>query len=144
MLQSSFLFALPWSLGALIDLDGRVKFDQYIRDLLAGKMEDHPVPKSVGKIEVPFPDTGLVYDYCYEVKCHRSSQSRFENSFIDIVYNFFFIAYDSSSRFENSEKYLKMYDSFPVPSEGCCKYNWLFYIMFIIMFIFYYGFLLRA
>lgn len=66
-MQSAILFSVPWSLGGVTDNDGRHKFDQFYRDLLAGKLEAFPVPKVLGKVEVPFPDNGLVYDYMYEV-----------------------------------------------------------------------------
>ena len=61
------LFSIPWSIGAVTDPDGREKIDQYYRNILAGKNEDLPMPKSMGKLDVPMPDTGLVYDYVYEV-----------------------------------------------------------------------------
>jgi dynein heavy chain len=32
-----------------------------------GKMEENPVPASVGKWECQFDEKGLVYDYMYEV-----------------------------------------------------------------------------
>ena len=61
------MFGIPWSIGALIDPDGRSKFDQFYRDLLHGKDESNPVPKSVGKIEGMFPESSTVYDYHLEV-----------------------------------------------------------------------------
>ena len=67
-LQNSVLFSVPWSVGAVTDPDGRVKFDEFYRNLLLGKMEGNEIPKSVGKVEVPFPENGYVYDYCYEVR----------------------------------------------------------------------------
>lgn len=62
------MFGIPWSLGATLDVDSRSKFDAYYRDLLNGKIEEFPIPKSVGKIEIPFPDNGEVFDFCYEVR----------------------------------------------------------------------------
>jgi dynein heavy chain len=62
------LFAVPWSLGAAIDADGREKFDQFYRMLLGGKVEDHPVPETLDSIYVSFPENGQVYDYYYEVR----------------------------------------------------------------------------
>jgi len=59
------LFSIPWSIGAALDPDGRDKFDTYFKDILMGKLT--PVPKDIGKLEVPFPEAGLVYDYNYEV-----------------------------------------------------------------------------
>ena len=61
------MFALPWSVGAIVDPDGREKFDLFYRNLLGGRNTDHPVPKAIGKIEIPFPENGIVYDYCFEV-----------------------------------------------------------------------------
>ena len=65
--QCSIIFAVPWSIGAITDPDGRIKFDRFYRDLWLGKNEQCPVPKSLGKVEVPIPENGLVFDYCYEV-----------------------------------------------------------------------------
>ena len=65
--QNTFLFSLIWSVGCTTDNDGRVKFDAYLRDILTGKQEKHPIPGEVGKIEVPLPPEGLVYDYLFEV-----------------------------------------------------------------------------
>lgn len=61
------MFALVWSVGACVDTDSRVKFDTFFKDLMAGKIEEHPIPSLVGKIEAPIPSEGLVYDYLFEV-----------------------------------------------------------------------------
>ena len=50
-----------------MDNDSRAKFDLFYRDLLAGKYEDKPMPKEVGKLEAVLPADHLVYDYYYEV-----------------------------------------------------------------------------
>ena len=65
--QSTFLFCLVWSLGATCDQAGHDKFDSYLRELMSGKMEGHEIPSEVGKIDVPIPPEGLVYDYMFEV-----------------------------------------------------------------------------
>jgi hypothetical protein len=65
--QNSFLFSLVWSIGASIDTDSRPKFDTFLRDLLTGKDEKHPIPASIGKIDNAFPTDGLVYDFLFEV-----------------------------------------------------------------------------
>ncbi|ESP01004.1 hypothetical protein LOTGIDRAFT_225521 [Lottia gigantea] len=70
-LMSSIMFSVPWTIGAMVDVDGRGKFDGYYRELLAGKFEDHPVPKSV-KIDIPFPPDNHVYDFFYEFKAKGS------------------------------------------------------------------------
>ena len=51
----------------MTDPDGREKFDKFYRELITGKFEEHPIPKVLGKLEVPLPDSGLIYDYCFEV-----------------------------------------------------------------------------
>ncbi|RMX38335.1 hypothetical protein pdam_00005508 [Pocillopora damicornis] len=67
-LISSFLFSMVWSVGACVDTDSRAKFDVYLKDLMAGKNEECPIPSIVGKIESPIPNEGLVYDYLFERK----------------------------------------------------------------------------
>ena len=39
-LDSLFLFALVWSIGASVDQEGRVKFDAMLRQLLAGDVPE--------------------------------------------------------------------------------------------------------
>ena len=66
-LQSGFIFALIWSLGATCDSDSRDKFDFFVRDLLGGKSGEHPIPEIVGKIEIPFPADGSVFDVMFDM-----------------------------------------------------------------------------
>ena len=66
-LQSGSIFALIWSLGASCDSDSREKFDVFFRDLLAGKLEEHPLPEVVGKIEIPLPSEGSVFDVMFDM-----------------------------------------------------------------------------
>ena len=35
---------------------------------MSGSKEGHEIPQEVGKIDVPIPPEGLVYDYMFEVK----------------------------------------------------------------------------
>ena len=65
--QCSMLFSIPWSIAAVVDNDGRQKFDTFYKELLGGKIESSPVPKSVGKFEVPMPDAMSCYDVFFEV-----------------------------------------------------------------------------
>ncbi len=66
--QASVLFGIPWSLGGVLDVDGQQKFDKFYRDLLLCVDEELPMPKAMGnKLEIPYPENGLVYDYAYEV-----------------------------------------------------------------------------
>ena len=62
-----FIFSLIWSIGATGDKPSLEKCDTFIRDLLGGKMEDHPIPADVGKIDCPLPPEGTIYDYLFEV-----------------------------------------------------------------------------
>ncbi|KAM9098063.1 dynein heavy chain 12, axonemal isoform X1 [Sarcophilus harrisii] len=63
-----FIFSLIWSIGASCDSNGRIIFDNFVREIITGKDPDHPVPSLVGKWECNFDDKGLVYDYTYELK----------------------------------------------------------------------------
>ncbi len=64
------MFSIPWSIGAVIDVDGRQKFDQFFRDMIAGKDKTNPIPNSIGKVDILFPEAGLIYDYCFQVGVH--------------------------------------------------------------------------
>lgn len=54
-----------WSVGGCCDTDSRSRFDQFLREIVSGKAEKHPIP--VSRWECPFDEKGLVYDYSYEV-----------------------------------------------------------------------------
>jgi len=63
------IFAVPWSIASVVDTDGRQKFDQFFRQLLAGDIKDHPVPGCLaGMIDQPPSDNRLIYDYCWKVR----------------------------------------------------------------------------
>ena len=66
-ITSVFLFALIWSIAATGDKPSLEKFDTFIRDLSGGKIEEHPIPPDVGKIDCPLPPEGTIYDYLFEV-----------------------------------------------------------------------------
>ncbi|MGH0136030.1 UNVERIFIED_CONTAM: hypothetical protein FKN15_058794 [Acipenser sinensis] len=66
--QAAFVCSLTWSVGGSCDTDSRVKFDSFLKEIVAGKSEDHPIPATIGKWECPFDEKGLVYDYSYEYK----------------------------------------------------------------------------
>uniref|UniRef100_A0A8B9LBN9 Dynein axonemal heavy chain 12 n=1 Tax=Astyanax mexicanus TaxID=7994 RepID=A0A8B9LBN9_ASTMX len=68
IIQAAFAFSLVWSIGGSCDRDSRERFDQFLREILSGKLEEHPIPAAVSKWECPFNDKGLVYDYSYEFK----------------------------------------------------------------------------
>lgn len=54
-IEPYFFFALVWSVGATSDLDGRKKFDSWIRAAM-----------KAGEATCEFPAEGIVYDYVYQ------------------------------------------------------------------------------
>jgi dynein heavy chain len=69
LLQSYFLFALVWSLGANTDDKGRQHFSSSLRRLIA----QSPPPDLINfvrapavKVSLPFPEDKLVYDYSFD------------------------------------------------------------------------------
>ena len=67
--QAIVIFAIPWSIAAMVDVDGRQKFDQFYRQLLLGQLQEFPVPHClVGKLDLPPAGDGLIYDFCLEVR----------------------------------------------------------------------------
>uniref|UniRef100_H2Z3M9 Uncharacterized protein n=1 Tax=Ciona savignyi TaxID=51511 RepID=H2Z3M9_CIOSA len=73
IIPSIFLFSVVWSVGAVVDLDGRHKFSDFIRTMQSGKDEEHPLPASLGKFDVPIPDAGLVYDHYFQLNVGYTS-----------------------------------------------------------------------
>uniref|UniRef100_A0A7N6C1K8 Dynein axonemal heavy chain 12 n=1 Tax=Anabas testudineus TaxID=64144 RepID=A0A7N6C1K8_ANATE len=69
----TFAFSLVWSVGGSCDADSREKFSEFVRVTVAGKLEEHPIPVTVGKWECPMDEKGLVYDYFYEVLCNYNT-----------------------------------------------------------------------
>ncbi|XP_043934432.1 dynein axonemal heavy chain 12 [Protopterus annectens] len=67
-IMAAFAFSLVWSVGGCCDTDSRIKFDLFLKEMVAGKTEDSPLPTAVNKWECPFDEKGLVYDYMYEFK----------------------------------------------------------------------------
>ena len=63
--QCVVLFAIPWTIAAVVDVDGRHKFDAFYKELVAGTKEE-PIPKAINKFEVPLPNDS-VYDIYFEV-----------------------------------------------------------------------------
>ena len=60
------MFSLVWSIGATSESDGREKFDFFFRELVSGKLDAHPIPEVVGKVEVPIPPENKVYNYMFD------------------------------------------------------------------------------
>jgi dynein heavy chain len=73
-LECAFAFGLVWSVGASIDGQGRVAFDQFLRTLMDGKLPtdkwdlgaryapEGPPPK----MGCAMPQQGMVYDYLFD------------------------------------------------------------------------------
>uniref|UniRef100_A0A803U1V2 Dynein axonemal heavy chain 7 n=1 Tax=Anolis carolinensis TaxID=28377 RepID=A0A803U1V2_ANOCA len=76
-LESIFVFALTWSVGASCIESDRLKFDKIVRELLEGPMSDETREKyklltghehlRAKILTVPYPEDGTIYDYR---KCH--------------------------------------------------------------------------
>lgn len=67
-IQGVFLFSIIWSIGATVNQDGRQIFSEFLREMIAGKNEQHPMPAIIGKFDTQLPEQGLVYYYFYEIK----------------------------------------------------------------------------
>lgn len=55
MVRELFFFASIWSIGCTTDLEGREKYDKFIREKIV-------------KSGMPFPEAKLVYDYVWDVE----------------------------------------------------------------------------
>ncbi|XP_072835621.2 dynein axonemal heavy chain 7 isoform X1 [Pogona vitticeps] len=72
-LESTFVFALTWSVGASCIEADRLKFDKIVRELLEGPMSDETREKykllsghehlRAKILTVPYPEDGTIYDY---------------------------------------------------------------------------------
>ena len=69
-LDSLFLFALVWSVGASVDQEGRVRFDATLRKLLIGDVPDELKPwmtSPARKVTQLIPEGGFsVYDFVFD------------------------------------------------------------------------------
>ncbi|XP_070789387.1 dynein axonemal heavy chain 7 [Pituophis catenifer annectens] len=72
-LESTFVFALTWSVGASCKEEDRLKFDKIVRELLQGSMTDETREKykllsgvehlRAKILTVPYPEDGTIYEY---------------------------------------------------------------------------------
>jgi len=68
-ITAAILFAVPWSIGGILDADSRAKFDAFLRPLVSGKDSARPIPESLPpKLDVLYPPDGTVFDWQYEIK----------------------------------------------------------------------------
>ena len=110
LIETSFLFAVTWSIGAAVDLEGRSKFDDFFRTLTTGKDSKYPVP-SGRKIQNPIPDKGLIYDYVYDTENHKWQP------WLDRI--------DSKPQFDKDMKYSEII----VPTVDTARYSHLLEIL---------------
>nr|CAH8846959.1 unnamed protein product [Trichobilharzia regenti] len=88
-LQAAIVFSLIWGIAGCLDYNSRKKFDRFLRNLMAGTNENHPLPKQLGqRLEFPFPESGLVYDFYYKMKSrgswkHWNDKNRANENFSD-------------------------------------------------------------
>ncbi|XP_078701931.1 dynein axonemal heavy chain 7-like isoform X3 [Branchiostoma floridae x Branchiostoma belcheri] len=71
-LECIFFFSAVWSLGASVDLNGRLKFNELFREIMENGVSEEArvkfhlydtVDPPTRPYTVPFPNEGLVYDY---------------------------------------------------------------------------------
>jgi dynein heavy chain len=80
-LEGAFVMALIWSVGACVNLDGRIKFDFYLRLILSGKGKgnefhedflgktfDYKVEPKECSCGTPDDKIGNMYDFCWDNK----------------------------------------------------------------------------
>ena len=50
----------------MVDLDGRQRFSDFLKEFHTNKLEDHQLPAVIGKFECGLPESGLVFDYFFQ------------------------------------------------------------------------------
>ncbi|KAK3925188.1 Dynein heavy chain 7, axonemal [Frankliniella fusca] len=63
--HATFLYAGVWGFGGALDQASQEKFDEFYKELWRGNNEAHPVPESVGPVELSIPNEGTLYDYVF-------------------------------------------------------------------------------
>ncbi|EAT40340.1 AAEL007918-PA [Aedes aegypti] len=66
--QAALMYSVVWGLGGILDMDSKIKFDEFYREIWKGTDENHPVPDALGKIDVSMPGEGMIMDYVYYFK----------------------------------------------------------------------------
>ena len=64
-IESLMIFSVAWAFGGVLDSQGRIKFDSFLRALLKGENEDYPRAR---KIQNPLPRRGSVFDFVWDKK----------------------------------------------------------------------------
>ncbi|EDS37651.1 ciliary dynein heavy chain 11 [Culex quinquefasciatus] len=66
--QAALMYSVVWGLAGLLDMESKVKFDEFYREIWKGADGGHPVPEVMGKIDVSMPGEGMIMDYVYHFK----------------------------------------------------------------------------
>ncbi|KAF5272111.1 hypothetical protein FQA39_LY01194 [Lamprigera yunnana] len=64
-IQATFMIAMVWGLGSTLDSRSREKFDLFVRNLWDNTDKENPYPVHLDRIDVPLPETDLLFDYLY-------------------------------------------------------------------------------
>ncbi|XP_055621192.1 dynein axonemal heavy chain 12 [Toxorhynchites rutilus septentrionalis] len=66
--QAALIYSVVWGLAGILDMESKMKFDEFYREIWKGTDEHHPVPEALGKIDVSMPGEGMILDYVYYFK----------------------------------------------------------------------------
>ncbi|CAH0562483.1 unnamed protein product [Brassicogethes aeneus] len=67
-IQATILQTGVWGMGGILDVQSRLKFDEFYKLLWRGQNKDHPYPQGMDKLEVTIPQEGILFDYTYIYK----------------------------------------------------------------------------
>ncbi|XP_055593622.1 dynein axonemal heavy chain 12 [Uranotaenia lowii] len=66
--QAALMYSVVWGIGGILDMESKIKFDEFYREFWKGTDEKHPVPEAIGKIDISMPGEGMLIDYIYHFK----------------------------------------------------------------------------
>lgn len=66
-LQASFLIALVWGIGGTLDVDSRVRFNEFVVTIWKGENDKYPIPEDLGET-IGIPGETLLHDNFYIFK----------------------------------------------------------------------------
>ncbi|XP_045466215.1 dynein axonemal heavy chain 7-like isoform X2 [Harmonia axyridis] len=67
-IEASFIQALLWGIGGILDQQSRAKFDVFLKNILQLEDETNPIPEALEKIEVVLPGDDLMVNYYYHYR----------------------------------------------------------------------------
>ena len=65
LIEGLFVYGLIWSVGGNTDSEGKIKFDQFMRQLVSGQCTDVKEEFLKKKINISPPEKGTVFDYLF-------------------------------------------------------------------------------